>query len=163
MGAKGDTGATGATGACDCQDLLDRIEALENELSKLEDFTYISDLVKLPATDPNLTGLETDVIQSGYTHNFWGAGSLEQTESLQNGRDYYLATSEQYPDLQKYQGDSTIGTLWIETPDGTMYTLPVKFDATGVHFTPTSTLNKLPAGTTFRFTQALLLTDPASS
>jgi hypothetical protein len=140
--------------------LLDRIEALENTVTTLQSFIYLSDMVRVPDITPTFSGLETDVITSGYTHNFWGAGNLDHQQSLQNGTDYYLITADQYPDLQKYQGDATIGTLWIETPTGTMYSLPVKFDSSGIYFTPTSTLNNLPAGTTFRFTQALILSDP---
>ncbi len=67
---------------------------------------------------------------------------------------------DQYPELANYQGDTTIGTLWIETPAGVVYSYPIRFDRTGIYFTPNNQLTNLPAGTTFKFTQALILAPP---
>ena len=100
------------------------------------------------------------VIHAGFTYNFWGIGALNHVQTLTSGVRYYLITSVQYPELLFYQGDTTIGTLWIETPGGNVYSLPIRFDSTGIYFTPSSNYTNLPVGTTFKFTQALILVTP---
>ena len=65
-------------------------------------------------------------------------------------------TVEQYPELAKYSGAATVGTMWLTEPDGTRRSVPIFFDATGVYFTPAEDIS-LPAGTTFNFTQLLIL------
>jgi hypothetical protein len=81
---------------------------------------------------------------------------------LNNGQTYYIALASQFPELSFYQGDTTIGTMWVETPGGIVYTLPLRFDATGIYFRPDTQITNLPIGTTFKFTQALILVDPSS-
>jgi len=69
-----------------------------------------------------------------------------------------LITSDQYPPLTYYQGESTITNLWIITPDGSASKYPLHFDGTGIYFIPESML-VLPAGASFSFTQELILVD----
>jgi hypothetical protein len=153
QGERGEKGEQGATGECDCGYLEDRIAALEQ-------FIYYSGVTQVLSEDPALSDSGMAVIQSGYTYNFWGVGNLDHQQSLENGRDYYIATSDQYPELKKYQGEPTIGTVWIVNPAGDVVeSLPVKFDSTGIYFTPDNSINNLPAGTSFKFTQTLILTD----
>ena len=138
---------------CDC-------EGIENRLTYIENFIYLSNVTEYWSQTAALLGLGCAVIHSGFTYNFWGIGALNHQQTLNNGQTYYLITSAQCPELLFYQGDSTIGTLWIETPGGSVYSLPIRFDATGIYFTPNSQLTNLPIGTTFKFTQALILVDP---
>jgi hypothetical protein len=123
----------------------------------LENFVRLSDVVDVPTSTPALSGIGTSVISSGYTYNFWGDGQIDHQQSLNNGQTYYIMRTADYPELALYQGDSTIGTMWIETPVGDVYTLPVRFDETGIYFTPSNNFSKIPAGSTFKFTQALIL------
>jgi hypothetical protein len=108
-------------------------------------------------TDPNLTGIGTSVIEIGDTYNYWGIGDLDNSESLQNGQTYYIATADQFPELADYQGAPTITSLWVQEPGQEPISVPAYIDNTGIYFHPTNTLNKLDAGTTFRFTQSLIL------
>jgi hypothetical protein len=97
------------------------------------------------------------VISTGDTYNYWGTETLAQQTSLNNGQKYYIGTVEQFPELANYQGSPTITTMWIQKPDGTTQTVPVYFDNTGIYFTPSSSINNLPVGTSFKFTQAMIL------
>jgi len=108
---------------------------------------------------PELAGLGSVVINSGYTYNFWGTGTLNHQQTLLAQTPYYIVESIQFEPLTYYQGGSTIGTLWIETlePSAQIFSLPVRFDATGIFFTPATTYVDLLVGTTFRFAQSLSL------
>jgi len=148
--------------------LQSRVTSLEQEnvniyerISTIEAFLYLSDVTELWSTLPALLGLGSGAIHSGYTHNFWGIGTLNHTQTLSNGGTYYLITAAQYEPLSYYQGESTIGTLWIEVPGSPVkvYTMPIRFDKTGIYFRPTEQLTNLPVGTTFKFTQALILVE----
>ena len=133
-------------------DLFQQLQAIENfvEPSNVDDFL---------SPQYELAGLGVSVIHSGYTYNFWGTGTLNSGHSLGTADTYYLLRDYQYAPLQLYQGDPTIGTLWIllPSPPGDVYSVPVRFDGTGIYFNPTMGLPSLPAGTAFRFTQALIL------
>jgi hypothetical protein len=107
--------------------------------------------------DNRIGGAAASVIKTGSTYNYWGTGALNNQVSLGNKQTYYIATSDQFPELKNYQGTPTTTTMWITYPDGTTQTTPVNFDSTGIYFTPSSTLNNIPAGSTFRFTQSLIL------
>ncbi len=152
---------------CDCEELENRITLLEQEVINLQqqittsqNFIYLSDITYIWSTTTQLLGLGAAVIHSGYTYNFWGIGALDHQQTLSNNTTYYLIHGSQYPELAFYEGDTTISTLWIETPAGNVYTLPIRFDATGIYFAPNSQLTNLPIGTTFKFTQALILVEP---
>jgi hypothetical protein len=152
----------------DIESLENRITTIEQEITKifqriliLEQFIFLSDVTELWSPTIALSGLGSGVIHAGYTYNFWGIGALDHQQTLNNGTTYYLIRSSQYPELMLYQGDTTISTLWIETPGGDVHTLPVRFDETGIYFRPNSQITNLPIGTTFKFTQALILVDPS--
>jgi len=149
------------------------ITNIYQKIDHIESFIYLSDVVDIWSVDPALRknaparpepGIGTGVIHAGYTYNFWGIGSLDHQQTLDNSSTYYIlrndSTITQCPELLLYQGDSTIGTLWIETPGGVVYNVPLRFDATGIYFKSQSQLSNLPVGTTFKFTQALILVDP---
>lgn len=133
---------------------------MNEEITYIKNFIYLSDGTQIWSPTAQLSGLGSAVIHSGYTYNFWGIGALDHQQTLNNGATYYLILSSQYNELTYYSGDTTIGTLWIETPSEDVYTLPIRFDRTGIYFTPTSQMTNLPVGTTFKFTQALILVDP---
>jgi hypothetical protein len=156
-GPAGATGATGPTGVCDCSDLLDRIDNLETMVKNIIQEITPSEIRTQYTNDPTIVGVGTSVIKTGSTYNYWGIDSLANDISLDNKKKYVIMTSDQFPELKDYQGSPTITTMWIVTPDGLTYQQPVYFDSTGIYFTPSSTLNKLPAGTEFKFTQALIL------
>ena len=150
----------------DLDSLNKRLEAIEEQILDLyeiiriiEDFIHLSDVIEVWSLTTQLLGLGTGIISSGYTFNFWGIGALNHQQTLTNGTRYNLILSSQFPELLFYQGDTTIGTLWIETPTGNVYSLPIRFDATGIYFTPMTQLTNLPIGTTFKFTQALILVE----
>ena len=65
-------------------------------------------------------------------------------------------TASQYPTLANYTGLPTVGTIWFKQPDGTTISITVYFDNTVVYAEPTENIS-LPAGTTFNFTQLLIL------
>ncbi|MDR0914346.1 MAG: collagen-like protein [Oscillospiraceae bacterium] len=166
QGEKGEKGDTGATGICDCSELQDRIDALEGRIVSLENqITNIIHSITPSAVrtvysdEPALIGIGSSVIQTGSTYNYWGVDTLAAPTSLNNKQTYYIATTDQLPELKDYQGSPTITTMWIVTPNGNTYTQPVYFDETGVYFTPSSSLNNLPLGTSFKFTQALILAE----
>jgi len=135
---------------------------LERRVTYIEDFIFLSDVEEVWSPTAALSGLGSGVISTGFTHNFWGIGNLDHSQTLTNGTTYYLIYGSQYEPLTYYVGESTLGTLWIETP-GTparIYTMPIRFDATGIYFRPSEQLTNLPVGTSFKFTQALILVGP---
>ena len=142
-----------------------QISDMSSQINSIEQFVHLSDVTNIWSTTPELSGLGAAVINSGYTYNFWGIGTLNHQQTLNQGTTYYLIDSSQFQPLTYYQGDSTIGTLWIETPEpsSSMYSLPIRFDATGIYFVPDINYLNLPVGTTFRFTQSLILVDPLAS
>lgn len=153
-------------------------EALENKLTSidsqitdmvsrvfnLEEFVKFSDEIPMWSQTAELFGIGVTVIYSGNTYNFWGTGALAQTETFEEGVAYYLITASQFPPLGYYQGDPTISTLWIETPDSppVIISLPVRINETGIFFVPDITYADLPAGTIFRFTQSLILVNTST-
>ena len=144
--------------------IADQITGVIGQLQIIEEFVHLSDVTEMWSLTPKLAGIGVAVITSGYTHNFWGIGTLNQQQTLNAGETIYLITVSQYPPLGFYQGDSTIGTLWIETPGPTtnIFSFPVRFDAAGIYFTPNATYQNLPPGTSFKFTQALILVKPST-
>jgi hypothetical protein len=114
------------------------------------------------SNDSALRGAGTSVIQTGDSFVYWGYDTITNGTNLNNGQKYYLATSDQFPELKNYQGAPTITTMWIVEPDGSTYTQPLYFDSTGIYFTPSSNINHLDGGTTFRYTQSLILSEPSS-
>jgi len=152
---------------CDCEAIENRLTALEQEVTSIkyrltfiESFIYLSDVIEVWSTNTSLMGAGVGIIHAGHTYNFWGIGELDHQQTLQNGVKYYLILASQYEDLLLYQGDTTIGTLWIETPDKkSVYSIPIRFDATGIYFTPHAQITNLPEGTTLKFTQALILVE----
>ena len=149
------------------ESLVNRITAIEqvisyiiDEINRIERFIYVSDKTDIDSLTPQLLGVGVSVMHVGFEYEFWGIGSLNQTTSLTNGERYYIITSDQYEPFKFYVAEATITTLWIETPRGDLYSLPVRFDGSGIYFTPRQQLTNLPVGTTFKFTQTLILIDP---
>ncbi|MDR0947550.1 MAG: hypothetical protein LBM87_07415 [Ruminococcus sp.] len=153
--------STGATGTCDCSDLEARIAALESQVATLIIDTTPDLLSTVYSQTPALQGIGTSIIKTGATYNFWDTGTLTNPVSLNNKQTYYIATSDQIPALKDFKGTPTVTTMWIQEPDGTLYTQPINIDTTGIYFTPSSSINGLPSGTTFKFTQPLILSDIA--
>ncbi len=172
QGLRGEAGPKGEDGECncDCEEIDNRLSIMEQKITNInrqityiQSFLYLSDVIEVFSETPALLGLGAAVIHSGYTYNFWGTGALDHQQTLSNGTKYYLILSSQYKELTYYQGDTTIGTLWIETPTKNVYNLPIRFDETGIYFTPSTQMANLPIGTTFKFTQALILVDTENS
>jgi hypothetical protein len=136
------------------------LASLESRITNIENFVYLANFSEIWSLTPELSGLGIGVIHTGYTHSIWGLGSLNHQQTLVNGEIYYLITSSQYPALLLSQGDAEIGTLWIETPTGNLYSTPIRFDETGIFFKTNNQLTNLPIGTTFKFAHTLLLVDP---
>jgi len=138
-----------------------QISDIFNQLNSIEQFVHLSDVIEMWSQMAELSGLGAAVINSGYTYNFWGIGTINHQQTLYQGTVYYFINSSQFEPLTYYQGNSTISTLWIETPapSTTIYSLPIHFDETGIYFTPDTTYQNLPVGTIFRFTQSLILVD----
>ena len=134
---------------------------IDNHMQELHDALYLSDIVEIWSQTPELLGLGTAVIRIGFNYNFWGIGALDAPQVLDAGTVYYLAKSSQYTPLTYYQGDSTFGTLWIETPNGSATKYPIRFNSTGIYIVPDSQL-ALPAGTRFLFTRLLILVEPGT-
>jgi len=167
-GTQGPPGPQGIPGECpyDFEALLERVVQLETEITRIyerieiiESFLYLSDIIEVWSQLPALLGLGVGIIYSGYTYNFWGIGRLDHVQTLTNGSTYYLITSSQFLPLTYYGGEPTLGTLWIEPPGAAIITMPIRFDATGIYFIPPSQMTNLPIGTTFKFTQALILVE----
>jgi len=156
--------------------LTEKVTEIWEEILLIEKFIFLSDVIEYASPYPIFNGLGVSTISAGHTYNFWGTGTLSTGTNLGNNTTYYIIRSGQpttapptkpdrIPELSWYQGDSTIGTLWIEVPSSpsiTIYTLPLRFDSTGIYFQTTNALNNLLAGTTFKFTQALILVNPSS-
>jgi hypothetical protein len=159
QGITGPQGLQGATGVCDCSAFEARIAALENVVINLAAAITPSPVRTMYTATTPLSGIGTSVIQTGSTFNYWGIGSLNNPSSLNNKQMYYIATVDQFPELRNYQGDPTVTTLWIVEPDGTTYSLPVNIDSTGIYFRPQNNISNLSPGTTFRFTQPIVLTN----
>ncbi|MDL2274284.1 collagen-like protein, partial [Oscillospiraceae bacterium OttesenSCG-928-G22] len=132
------------------------VSTLTQNLSDLSAFVYDWSVTARFPVDPTLLGIGVSVITNGYDYNFWGTGSLTNAQTFNEGQAYYLMTASQYPEIAKYTGAPTVGTLWLTEPDGTMTSIPIYFDNTGVYFTPPQTIS-VPIGTTFSFTQFLIL------
>ena len=132
---------------------------LSKQLQEIEQFLYLSDVTEIWSNTQELLGLGVAVIYIGYNYNFWGIGELNSAQSLVSGEAYYLIKGDQYLDLTYYQGDPTIGTLWIEAPNGSASKYPLRFDGTGIYIIPNSPL-ELSIGTKFSFTQSLILVSP---
>jgi len=169
QGIQGETGPQGEPGTCpyDFEALEERVSVLEkeiinihNEIIRIESFIYLSDVEEVWSLTPAMMGLGAGVIHSGFTYNFWGIGVLDHVQTLTNGSTYYLVTAAQYEPITYYQGEPTLGTLWIDAPGSAIRTMPIRFDETGIYFIPTTQLTNLPIGTSFKFTQALILVTP---
>jgi len=126
----------------------------------LESFVFLSDVVQVWSTTTQLLGAGVGVIHAGFTYNIWGIGALDHQQTLNVGQTYYLIQGSQIPELAWYQGETTLGNLWIETPGGNVYNLSIRFDSSGIFFTPINQMSNLPIGTVLKFTQALILVDP---
>ncbi|MCL2587511.1 MAG: hypothetical protein FWE31_04735 [Firmicutes bacterium] len=160
---------------CDCEAIENALTEIRNEIEVVKSFIYLSDvrdfltnngLFRNTAITPN-SGPGVSVINAGNAYNFWGTNSITRTGiNLANNTQYYIIDHRAtvlIPELQWYQGDSTIGTVWVEipgTPNSTVYAWPLRFDSTGIYFTTLTALNNLPIVTTFKFTQALILVEP---
>ncbi|MCL2599406.1 MAG: hypothetical protein FWD76_05830 [Firmicutes bacterium] len=145
----------------------DQITNIWNEISYIRDFIYLSDVRTFPTSNTLINGVSVSVINAGHTFNFWGSGATNQMFSLGNNTNYYIIQQSQIPfmipELAWYQGDSTIGTLWLELAGGgAVYSFPLRFDSTGIYFTTTQSVNNVPVGSMFKFTQALILVDPSA-
>ena len=147
--------------------LNQRVEVLEERIHTLETFTQLSDIINYTALS-DFPGLGVSVIYSGHNYNFWGTGAISgSTKSYNNNNTYYLIRSGTSDNptagicqsLTLYQGEATIGTLWINVPAGNVYSMPVYFDNTGIYIKTTTNLSNIYAGSTFRFTQSLILVD----
>ena len=180
QGATGDIGPQGPQGepgpAYDDTALWNTIDGISNEITNIQmdivtiqkeiinilDFINLSDVSTVWSLTTALSGLGVSIIHSGHTYNFWGVGALDHTQTLTNHIRYNLILGNQFEPLTWYTGDSTIGTLWIETPNGDTYSSPLRFDQTGIYFMLGNNITNLPPGTTFKFTQALILLDSSS-
>ena len=161
------------------------IAYIENAVMLSEVTDYWAPTVRPIAGGANpLFGIGVSAINIGRTYNFWGTGSLSGTSSLILGQTYYIVESGQnpepspsppFPPLNKvpellwYLGEPTTGTLWLEDRNhgggAMLVSMPLKFDSTGIYFVatvPTGNLSGLQPGTTFKFTQSLILVDPNS-
>ena len=168
---------------CDCESIESRLTALEEHVFEIEKFVTISEVTDYMAptsvTTP-IRGIGVSAIRIGNTYNIWGTGALPGpgSISLNGGTTYYLLlagtpTDPNAPILDKmyeltwYVGDPTIGTLWIKDEGhaggSAYYSLPLQFDSTGIYFSiPSGNINNLTPGTTFKFTQALILVPPST-
>jgi len=136
------------------EDLLQRISIIESAVE-------VSDVKTAYSTTSQMLGLGASSISIGPTYNFWGVGTLtSNTQWSQNVR-YNLVTPTQFPELAWYQGDPTIGTVWFRSGGtGTPTSMPIYIDSTGIYIISSNTQN-VNAGTTFKFTQALILVNPS--
>ncbi|MCL2382835.1 MAG: hypothetical protein FWC79_01355 [Oscillospiraceae bacterium] len=133
------------------------VKNIYERIESIQSFIDWSDVTNVMHSTNTLRGIGAGVIHSGFTYNFWGIGSLDHQQTLSSGSTYYIITSDDYPPLKLYQGDSAaVATLWIQA-GGTLYTEPLRFDEKGLYFTASNQMSNLPIGTTFCFTQALIL------
>lgn len=151
---------------CDCAEINRRLSTIEWSLEIIDRAIAISDVrtfmrvtPAVPTTDV-MYGLGTSVISIGPTFNYWGVGALSGNHTWSQGSTVFLVTPAQFPELAWYQGDPTIGTVWYQQGGtGAALSMPIYIDATGIYIRPTSQMN-MNSGTTFKFTQALILVDP---
>ena len=142
--------------------MLDGIDllTLSKKLAEIERSITISDVRTRMSTTTVLMGLGASVISIGPTFNFWGVGTLNANQAWTQ-TNIYLVTPVQFPELAWYQGDPTIGTVWFSSGGtGVPQAMPIYIDSTGIYIRPSNNIN-VNAGTTFKFTQALILVDPA--
>jgi|GEM_PF-683706 len=125
-------------------------------IQKIEHYLHMSEVTEILSLTPELAGLGAAVIYIGYNYNFWGIGTLIEDVILSEGESYYLIKSDQYEPLTYYQGDPTIGTVWIETPGMSAKKYPLHFDSSGIYLIPEDDLS-LSAGAKFSFTRGLIL------
>ena len=161
-GPAGSQGKQGEPGVCECN--LDEINAKLNEIiqeiKSIETFIYETEIIEIMSSNSALKKLGVAIIHIGHTYNIWGIGKLDHVQTFTNGVTYRLISQEELPVLANYTMDTTISTMWIETPNGNIYDLPIRFDATGIYFTPGTQLSNIPVGSTFKFTQSLILVIP---
>lgn len=132
---------------------------IREEISILQLSVEISGVRTRMSTTPMLMGLGASVISIGPTFNFWGVGTLNSNQSWTQTK-IYLVTPTQFPELAWYQGDPTIGTVWFSSGGtGVPQSMPIYIDNTGIYIYPANNIN-VNSGTTFKFTQALILVNP---
>ena len=150
------------------EELETYIYNLEERIEYIENFTNLSSVTDY-VCQSSFDGLYVSVIHSGFNYNFWGTGNLKKNFSMSNGGIYYLIHSGETDNpelgicepLNWYQGDATIGTLWLNnTSGGTQYVaLPLFFDSNGIYIKPSNNIN-VGVNSTYNFTQSLILVDP---
>jgi hypothetical protein len=140
------------------RDIDEEITEIADQADALEEFVRSSEVTELQTQSSDLSGLGVEVTKSGCVYNFRGIGSLNHQQGLLSGHTYRLLEAGQFTPMYTYQGDATVGTLWIETPSSDVYSLPLHFD-TGIYFTANIDYPNLPVGTIFRFTQSLILAE----
>jgi len=151
-------------------DIQNELTLINTEISLLELATEISGVRSYKNTSGLMNGLGAAVISIGPTYNYWGIGTLVSSPTWGSTRINLIVPrlpnpsdpndEGVFPELFWYQGDTTVSTVWF-TEGGTSYPLPLFIDATGIYIRPTSTLHP-SAGTTFSFTQTLILTPPTT-
>jgi len=142
--------------------LAQDITNIRNEISQIQLSLEISDVRTRMSTTSMMMGLGASAISIGPTFNFWGVGTLTSNQSWTQ-TNIYLVTPAQFPELAWYQGDPTIGTVWFSSGGtGVPQAVPIYIDHTGIYIRPANQIN-VNAGTTFKFTQALILVDSAAS
>jgi uncharacterized repeat protein (TIGR01451 family) len=132
---------------------------LSERLKAVEDFVRYSDSVRVWSQTPELSGAGVQVTQVGGRLIFRGLGQLNADSVLPANADCYLIRSEQYTPLSRCQSDATIGTLWLEFPDGSSQKRPLWFSDAGIFLTVSGTPLTLPAGTRLSFSQMLIVVD----
>ena len=160
-GEIGITGPQGPSGICLCDwdSIWSELTTIQNRIDQIQLFNHQTRIYNACSIDEMLLGLCTSAISIGNNYNLWGEGELDTTQDFDaRSGPYYLLHASQLPPLECYQGGSTLGTLWIKTPDGGVYTMPLYFDADGIYFY-NFTMNPIHAlaGTTFNYTQLLIL------
>jgi len=142
----------------DITNIKNDIVNINTAISNLEDFVFISDFAEVYTTYSQLSRLGVGVVRTGITHSFFGIGALDHTQTLAGGTVYTLITSAQYPPLALYVGTPTYTQGWLVSPTGAVLaTMPVLLDGTSVRFILDSQQPGVPAGSTVRFTVALVL------
>ena len=137
----------------------ENLSAITDHIQVVEEFLYLSEVTYSWSDTPELEGLGVADIYIGHNYVFWGFGTLTQAQVLTAGTSFYLVTNAQVPAIAFYQGNNTIGTLWIQDPIAGTEKYPLRFDGTGIYITPNVSLT-LSAGTQFSFTQSLILVNP---
>jgi len=150
---------------CDFSEIENRLDVIETEIVTIkEQIEVIQRSIEISAvrtvmsSNSNMLGLGTSVISIGPTFNYWGEGTLTTGRSWGVGNTYYLSTVADFPELDLYQGQPTIGTVWFTASSG-ITSMPIYVDSTGIYIRPTNNINA-QAGTTFKFTLTLILFDP---